>query len=154
MAPQDQNLVKIKVRFYSNVLEECTVETLWASTVDDNNGLYKIENIPFYASIASDDIVFAEYDETEKMLIYRETVEYSGNSIIQVVVMKQSILANDIRDIFKTLKCTSEKFTEGYFVIEIPADTDYKPVKQKLAKLQDQGIIDYAEPVLSENHQY
>ncbi len=154
MAQQDDNFVKILSRFYSNVLDEWTVETMWAETIDKEKGFYKIDNIPFYASIASDDIVFAEYDEDEKMLTYRETVEYSGNSLIQVVIMDKSDVTNDIRDIFNLMNCKSEKLKEGYFVIEILADKDYKPIKQKLTELQDKGIIDYAEPVLSDKHQY
>lgn len=115
---------------------------------------YEIDNIPFYASIASGDIVFAEYDDTEKMLTYKEIVEYSGNSLIQVVVMDKSFLTNDIRDIFNSMDCKSEKFKEGYLVIEILADKDYKPIKQKLTELQDKGIIAYAEPVISDKHLY
>ena len=154
MTTVDDKFVKILCRFHSNVLEEWAVETMWAEIVDADKGLYKIDNIPFYASIASDDIVFAEHDDTEKMLIYRKTVEYSGNSLIQVVIMDKTVVTNDIRDIFNSLDCKSGKFKEGYFVIEVLADKQYEPIKQKLSKLQDRGIIDYAEPVLSEQHQY
>ena len=154
MTQHDDKFVKILVRFYNNVLDEWTVETMWAETVDKVKGLYKIDNIPFYASIASDDVVFAEYDETEKMLTYRETVEYSGNSLVQVVIMDKSVLTNDIRDIFNAMGCKSEKFKEGYFVLEILAQKDYGLIKQKLNELQDNGIIDYAEPILSDNHRY
>jgi hypothetical protein len=154
MTQQDDNFVKILSRFYSNVLDEWTAETMWAEVVDKDKGLYKIYNIPFYASIASDDIVFAEYDEAEKMLTYKETVEFSGNSLIQVVIIDKSVVTNDIRDIFNSMDCQSEKFKEGYFVIEVLADKDYEPIKQKLIELQDKGIIDYAEPVLSDKHQY
>ncbi len=154
MATVDDKFVKILCRFYSNVLDEWTIETIWAEIVDADKGLYKIDNIPFYASIASDDIVFAEYEEEEKKLIYKETVEYSGNSLIQVIIMDESVLTNDIRDIFSSMNCKSEKFKEGYFVIEILADKDYKPIKQKLTELQKKGIIDYAEPVISDKHQY
>ena len=153
MTQQDNNFVKILSRFYSNVLDEWTVETMWAEVVDKDKGLYKIDSIPFYASIASDDIVFAEYDDTEKMLTYKETVEYSGNSLIQVVIMDKSVVTNDIRDIFNLMDCQSEKFKEGYFVIEILADKNYKLIKQKLTELKEKGIIDYAEPVLSDKHQ-
>ena len=154
MATVDDKFVKILCRFYSNVLDEWTIETIWAEIVDADKGLYKIDNIPFYASIASDDIVFAEYEEEERKLIYKETVEYSGNSLIQVIIMDESVLTNDIRDIFSSMNCKSEKFKEGYFVIEILADKDYKPIKQKLTELQKKGIIDYAEPVISDKHQY
>jgi hypothetical protein len=82
-----ETLVKILFRFFNEVLDEWTVETLWADIVDSEKGLYKLDNIPFYAPVASDDIVYAEYDETQKQLTYRETVEHSGNSTVQVVIM-------------------------------------------------------------------
>ena len=154
MTPQDDNFVKILFRFYSELLDEWTVETLWAIPIDKRKGLYKIDSIPFYASIAPGDIVFAEYDDTEKILTYKETIEYSGNSLIQVVVLNKSVVTNDIREIFNSMDCKSEKFKEAFFVLEVLADTDYQPVKQKLIELQDKGIIDYAEPVLSDKHQY
>lgn len=154
MNQQEDNFVRILFRFYSDALEDWTVETLWAQMLNKEEGLYKINNIPFYAPVASDDIVFAEYDDTENMLTYIKTVEYSGNSVIQVVIMDKSVVTNDVRDIFNSMGCKSEKLTEGYFVIEILADKDYKPIKQKLTELQVKGIIDYAEPVLSDGHQY
>ena len=64
---QQEDLVKILFRFYSNVLEQETVETMWATVVDKDKGFYRLDNIPFYGPIvASDDIVFAEYDEKEQ----------------------------------------------------------------------------------------
>lgn len=152
MTDQDDNFVKILFRFYSNVLEEDTVETMWAEIIDQEKGLYKIDSIPFYAFVASGDIVFAEYDKQEEMLTYRETIEYSGNSTIQVVVMDEEVETNNIRDIFKSLNCETEKFKERYFVINVPADQEYKLIKAELKKLQDKGIIDYAEPVVSNKH--
>lgn len=154
MTQQNENFVKILFKFFSDVLGEWTVEKIWAETIDSDKGLYRIDNIPFYASIASDDIVLAEYDETEKMLTYRETIEYSGNSIVQVVVMDKSVKANNIREIFNSMGCNSEKLNEGYFVLEIPAPNDYEQVKQKLTELENNGFIGYAEPVLSYKHQY
>src|SRR5258708_40347062 len=101
--------VKVLFRYYSNVLEEETVETMWTTIVDAEKGLYKIDNIPFYGPmVASDDIVFAEYDETELMITYRETTEYSGNSIIQVVLMSGQGEINDVRKIFEDMGCPSE----------------------------------------------
>jgi len=154
MASSDDKYRKILFRFYSNVLHEWTVETLWAEAIYIDKGLYKLDSIPFYASIASDDIVYAEYDEKEHMLTYRETIQCSGNSTVQVVVMDKNIPTNEIRDVFNSLGCLSEKFKEGYFVIEIPADKEYKVIKDKLATLQEEGIIDYAEPYLSDKHVY
>ena len=150
--PQDDH-IKILFRYYSNVLEQETVETMWATIVDKDNGLYKLNNIPFYGPlVAPGDIIFAEYDQAEQMLTYRRTVEYSGNSIIQVVLLDKSKDINDIRKIFEDLGCESEKVNDGYFSMEVPADKDYRPIKQRLTELEETAIIGYTEPCLSEKH--
>ena len=155
MTKANDNHTKILFRFYSDILEQQTVETMWATIVDTEKGIYKLDSIPFYAPlIASGDMVYAEYDDTEQMLTYRETVQYSGNSTIRVVIMDKSQNANDIRDIFKDFGCVSEKVNDIYFAMEILADKDYKPIKEKLKELEDQNIIGYSEPCLSNKHRY
>jgi hypothetical protein len=150
----DNQDVKILFRFFSNVLDEWTVETMWAETINVEKGLYKLSNIPFYASVSCDDIVFAEYDQDEERLTYRKTIEHSGNSTIQVVVVNKEISTNDLRGIFNDFGCESEKFNDGYFVIEIPAKVDYTPIRKKLIELEEENIIYYSEPNLSSNHFY
>lgn len=147
------NHVKILFRFYSNVLEEETVETIWATIIDKEKGLFKIDNIPFYApDIASDDIVFAEYDEDEEMITFRECVEYSGNSTIQVVLIDNSKQINAIRQIFIEMGCLTERFIDHYFSMEIPSNLSYTHIKSKLNELEQQEIIAYAEPCLADGH--
>jgi len=147
--------VKILFRFYSDVLEEYTVETMWGDIIDIDKGLYKIDNIPFYAPlIASDDIVFAEYDEDEQMLTYRKTVEPSGNSTVWVIIMNDNTNKEDIRAMFKDMGCESEGINDKYFAMEIPEKVDYKLIKQKLQELEQKGIIEYSEPCLSYIHDY
>jgi hypothetical protein len=144
---------KILFRFFSPVLDEWTVETLWAAVIDADKGLYKIDNIPFYAAVASDDIVLAEFDDDEQMLTYRETIEFSGNSIVQVVLMDDNKSIDDIRAAFAKMGCDSEKLNEGYFTMEIPFQLDYTAVRKRLNELEEDGIIGYAEPYLSQKHQ-
>lgn len=152
---QDGNAVKICFSFHSNILDEWTVETMWAETIDVGKGLYKLDNIPFYAPlVASDDIVFAEYDETEERLMYRHTVESSGNSTIHVVIMDKSVNKEPIREAFNQLGCISEGLNDGYFALEVPATIDYKSIRAKLQELEDRGIIGFAESCLSYRHQY
>ncbi len=126
---------------------------MWGIIVDESKGLFELDSIQFYApNIASGDIIHAEYFDDEEMLIFRDTVKYSGNSTVQVVIMDKATVTNDIRDMFNTLGCSSEKFLKGYFVIDIPFDVDYRPIKQKLDLLEQSDIIGYAEPCLSDLH--
>ena len=147
------NYVKILFRFYSDVLNKETVETMWATIVDKEKGFYKLDSIPFYMPlVASDDIVFAEFDKQEEMLTYRKTIEYSGNSTIQVVLMDKLKDINSIREVFEELGCISEKVNESYFSMEVPVLVDYKPIKQKLDDLENEEVIGYAEPCLAGGH--
>jgi len=144
---------KILFRFYSDVLEQWTVETLWANVVDEEKGLYRLDNIPFYAkSVACDDIVFAEYDADEQFLTFRKVATTSGNSTIQVVLMNPTIETNTIRDQFNALGCSSEKIKEGYFVLDVPVHLSYASVMILLDDLLEKGNIYYAEACLSDKH--
>lgn len=149
----NDNYVKILFRYYSSVLDQWTVETMWAEIVDSEKGLYKLDSIPFYGPlVASDDIVFADYDNDEGMLTYKHTVENSGNSIITVVIMDDSTDIGTIRDVFKELGCISERANNVLFAMEVLANTNYLPIKQKLTELENKGVIGYAEPCLSSIH--
>jgi hypothetical protein len=126
---------------------------MWAKIVDEQRGHYKLDSIPFYGPlVASDDIIFAEYDNDEERLTYRRTVENSGNSIITVAIMDKNSDINTIRDIFKELGCLSERVNDAYFSMEVLADNNYLPIKQKLIELEEKGTIGYSEPCLSNIH--
>jgi hypothetical protein len=151
----EEEYEKILFQFYSNVLDEETIETMWAIVVDKEKGLYKLDNTPFYApDVAANDVIYAEFDENQQSLAYRNLVEPSGNSTIQVVILDSNSVTNEVRQLFDDLGCTSEKLSEGYFVIDVPFDQDYNPVRNKLIELQEIGILGYAEPCLSEKHNY
>ncbi|WP_177764410.1 DUF4265 domain-containing protein [Flavobacterium sp. I3-2] len=104
-----RNLEKILTRYYSDVLEKETVETLWAEIIDKNKGLFKIDNIPFYGpKFSCGDIIYAEYDNYEERLTFRKVVEPSGNSTIQIIVMDENLDFQKLRNEFKNLGCESE----------------------------------------------
>ena len=149
----EQEYEKILFQFYNNVLDEVTIETIWAVIVDKEKGLYKLDSIPFYASdVAANDIIYAEFDEYQEQLTCRHTVEASGNSTVQVVILDSGTDTNEIREMFDSIGCSSEMYSEGYFVIDVPSNLNYSAVQNKLTELQNAGILDYAEPCLSKKH--
>jgi hypothetical protein len=103
--------------------------------------------------MASGDIVWAEFKTSDGMLIYRKTIQSSGNSTIHVIMVNDKYEADLIRKIFENHGCRSDK-VYNYFALEIPAAMDYLPVKHKLDKLKSDLILDYSESCLSEKHQY
>jgi len=153
MEDNSNNYTKILFRYYSDVLDEEVVETMWAEIIDKAKGIYKLDSIPFYGpSIATDDLFLAEYDEDENYIVYKETIEYSGNSIIQVVILKDDFDKEIIRERLKLIDCLSEGLNKKYFSIEITKNINYSVVKTLLNEFKNSDIIDYAEPCLSEKH--
>lgn len=144
---------KILFRFYSDVLDQELTETLWASVFNEEKELYKLDNIPFYIPlVASGDIIFAKFDVSEKMLAYQETIEYSGNSVIQIIIMNSIEKINEIRQLFISYGCCSEKFDKNYFSMEVPKAVNYVFIKKQLDELELNGVISYAESCLSNKH--
>lgn len=151
----EEKKVRILFRFYSEILEQDMEETIWADTANENLGQYKLDSIPFYVPyIATDDLVHAEYDDEEEMLVYQETEEASGNSTIWVVMTKGDADIDEIREAFYQLDCLSDAISNHFFTMEVKAETNYLIVKNKLNELKAEGLIDYTEGCLSVNHQY
>ncbi len=145
---------KILFKYHSSVLDELTVETMWSEIIDQENGIYKLDNIPFYGPmIATDDEFYAEFDDSEQMLTYRKTTKFSGNSIVLVIIIQKGFDKEIIRNKFKELNCTSEGLNDSYFSMEILKDTNYSEIKKVLTEYENDGILEYAEPCLSEKHQ-
>jgi len=153
MTNLEETHVKVMFKFHSSVLDEDISETMLSEKIDVENGIYRLDNIPFYgAPIATGDEFFAELDAEEQMLVYRKTTKYSGNSIILVLIARKGYDKEIIRDEFNALNCTSEGVTDSYFAMEILAETNYSVIKQKLQEFEKARLIDYAEPYLSEKH--
>lgn len=144
---------KILFRYYSDLLEDTIVETMWAEIIDLEKGIFKLDNIPFFGPlIATDDIFFAEYDEKEERLTYRETIETSGNSIVQVVIIEKGFDKEIIREKLKEINCESEGMNETLFAVEVTKEVDYSFVRSILEEYRELSVIDYGEPSLSDKH--
>jgi hypothetical protein len=144
---------KILFRYHSDVLDEEVVETMWSEIIDLEKGIYKLDSIPFYGPlIATDDVFYAKCDENEEMVTYKETISISGNSIIQVVILKDNYDKEIIREKLRLMDCLSEGFNEKYFVVEIKKDVNFSLVKHFLNEYFELGILDFAEPCLSKKH--
>ncbi|MWB96875.1 DUF4265 domain-containing protein [Flavobacterium sp. GA093] len=144
---------KIVFKYYSTYLEEIITETMWAEIMDLEKGYFKLDNIPFFGPlIATDDIFRAEYDEKEKFFIHKETIENSGNSIVQVLILEEGFDAEIIREKLKSINCISEALNDTFFAVEIIKNVDYSIVKNLLNEYESLSVIEFAEPCLSDKH--
>ncbi|SHH42403.1 DUF4265 domain-containing protein [Flavobacterium johnsoniae] len=144
---------KILFKYYSDYLEETVSETMWAEIVNLEKGLFKLDNIPFFGPlIATDDLFYAEFDEDEKRLVYKETIENSGNSIVQVIILEKGFDKEIIREKLKVINCLSEGLNDSFISVEVVRDVDYSIVRSILNEYEANDTIQYAEPCLSDKH--
>jgi hypothetical protein len=64
--------------------------------------------------------------------------------------MDPSMETNSIRDQFNAFGCSSEKFREGYFVLDVPAHLFDDPIMELPDDLYEKNTIDYAEACISD----
>jgi hypothetical protein len=150
---EEETHIKVLFRYDSKVLGEEVVETMWAIPIDQAKGLYQLDSIPFYGPpIAPGDTFLAEFDEVEQQLTFREVEEFSGSSVIQVVLMQEPYGTIALRKDLSALGGISEGLNDRFFALEVPPKVDYAPIRELLDSLKQQGCIDFAEPVLSDQH--
>ena len=144
---------KILFSFFSPILKKEMVETLWAKKLNEEEGLFKIDSIPFYLhGLATDDIVYAEFDEQESMLRYGRTVRPSGNSIVWVTITDKKCSIQYLRSQLSKCGCSSEALGDKYFSIEVVASAKYSAIRDYLMQLKSVGLIDFKEACISSKH--
>jgi hypothetical protein len=63
--------------------------------ISEEQGMYQISNSPYKSDIcALGDIIYAEFDEGEDHLIYKHTIEHSGNSTVQIELIGKEVDAS------------------------------------------------------------
>ena len=126
---------------------------MWAEIVDLEKGLFKLDNIPFFgALIATDDLFYAELDEKEERLVYQKTIESSGNSIVQILILEKDFDKEIIIEKLKAINCLSESLNDTFLAVEIARETDYSIVRSVLNEYETLSVFEFAEPCLSEKH--
>lgn len=134
---------KILFKYYSDYLEETVSETMWAEIVDLEKGLFKLDNIPFFgALIATDDLFYAELDEKEERLVYQKTIESSGNSIVQILILEKDFDKEIIIEKLKAINCLSESLNDTFLAVEIARETDYSIVRSVLNEYEEEDHQD------------
>jgi hypothetical protein len=117
-------------------------ETLWAFEVSPN--LYSIDNIPFFArNISWGDIV--SITQKGKELHYQKTVQYSGHSVVRVIVYNHS----EREKLHKTLQkmgCdTEQSHLPSLITVDIPPSIDINLIREYLNKGEAEDKWEYEE---------
>ncbi|EHQ43600.1 DUF4265 domain-containing protein [Myroides odoratus] len=144
---------QIAIQYHSEVLEKETEEILWGIVIDADKNLFQVDNIPFYGpELSCEDIIYATFNEQEKRYKLEHIETPSGNSTIQVMVLKEKYNREDLYNEILYAQTEIELVDDYYFVINVPVKTDYKNVYAILAALEEEQVISFAEPNLSPKH--
>ncbi len=131
---------------YKDLEGNIAEEIVWAKAL--GNGLYQIDNIPFYApNVSYNDIVTVENDEG---LLYFDGLERSsGHSTIQVVFFDESKVKNVLEELV-LLGCKWEGM-EGkpYYAIDVSPDIHYADVRNILNQAFEAKFLDYKESCIT-----
>lgn len=147
-------LKAIAVTYHSAILGEEVTETLWAVPVENQEDIYQVNNIPYYgAEFSADDFVYAVWNEDQQVLEFTGVAEHSGNSTLQVLIVKpQEAKVDEVTAGIRELGGETETLNEQFFVVNVLHDTNYFPIYNYLLDMEKRKWIEFAEPVISQKH--
>ena len=85
-------------------------------------------------------------------MVYQKTIESSGNSIVQILILEKDFDKEIIIEKLKAINCLSESLNDTFLAVEIARETDYSIVRSVLNEYETLSVFEFAEPCLSEKH--
>lgn len=124
-----------------------STESMWAQPTDTVDE-YVIDNIPFFATLATlGDRINTTTDE-DGLLWYESTVERSDNSLVRVVLFLADRL-DEVRTALRERGCEVETLASyKLLAVNIPKDVRLVNVQEYLSVIADQDVLDYEESIL------
>ena len=155
---EQENFREILFQYESNITNEEITEALWAEIVNAEENQYMLYSIPLHGfMIAPGDIFVAVEEEVEgeTFLVFDHVTNYSGKSVIQVIIPEEEHTA-EVEEKLNDLAsegCHLDKINENIILMAVPFEVDFNAVKSLLDGLAATEVLDYAEPIISDKHQ-
>lgn len=134
--------VKIKFEIEDYGSEGSLIESVWATSEAD--GVYKLENSPFYAyGYSFDDLVNVE--EREGELFVTGINKHNGHSNYRIF-LKEGVTKEDFNKSWvdiEDLNCTYEQAKDRLFAIDVEPGTDLDKLEKLLKLGEESGIWEY-----------
>lgn len=123
-----------------------TSESLWAKPTTE--GLFELDNIPFYAQgVSWKDVVAAE-PAGEGMFRFKRVVEPSGHSTIRVVAFKHDEMQPLQKELERLGASWEGSDQPSLIAIDIPPEVDIRRVWDFLQGGMDEGRWDYEDAAI------
>jgi hypothetical protein len=121
------------------------VESVWAERIFE--GLYRIENIPFFTRDATlGDVV---QTRTEDGVQWFSSMQVSSTNTLVRVILSDGRDPNETRQVLLELGCDSElSHLQCLFAVNVPAHVPIDSVRAVLDLAAAEGWLEYEEPIL------
>lgn len=155
---EQENFREVVFQYQSNITNEEVNEVLWAEVINADDNVFMLYSIPLHGfMIAPGDIFVAVEEEIdgETIFVFDHVSNYSGNSVLQIIIPDEENTAeveNQINILAKK-NCHIEKINENIILMAVPFEVDFQEVKSLVETLTASELIDYAEPIISDKHQ-
>jgi hypothetical protein len=145
--------IQIRLRRDSDGWPPFETEEIDAEEIGDHT--YRICAPPAFARrLAVGDVVTTRCFGHSPTHWVESIVESSGNSTLRIIV-RRGTSETDVLDMLGKLGLQPlPTALEGMFVIDVPADRTYAPVRARLLASQAAGEIDFEEGAVSGKHDY
>lgn len=140
-------LAKVLIRVEPADWHSVGTETLWATPTGPNT--YRLENSPFYAKGFSYlDVVLAEFDEGEGIIVAQRVVEASGRSTYALWVIASFDSNGEFAKYWQPIEelgCTFEGARNRLLSVDVPTTTDVTEAYRLMQLGEDAGVWHFQE---------
>ncbi|UYW01646.1 DUF4265 domain-containing protein [Flavobacterium agricola] len=155
---EQENFREVIFQYQSNITNEEVNEALWAEVINAEDGVFMLYSIPLHGFLIAPGDIFVAVEEEiegETHFVFDHVTNYSGNSVIQVIIPYEDN-STEVEQTLNTLtekNCHIEKISDNIILLAVPFEVNYQEVKQVIEALAISEMIDYAEPIISDKHQ-
>ncbi|WP_068599302.1 DUF4265 domain-containing protein [Vaginella massiliensis] len=115
-------------------------ESLWAKELQ--NGLFEIDNIPFYTKeVSLGDLVSTV--RKDDVLYFKKVEKNSANNTLRVIFLRSDEFVVTVSQYLTQLGCEIEKFSEKFMALSVDNLDVLASVLEYLELMSEQGILDY-----------
>ncbi|MBL0319089.1 MAG: DUF4265 domain-containing protein [Alphaproteobacteria bacterium] len=139
-------------RIWATLVDEVTADDKYNTNAMTKKAIYRVDNIPFFIPLlAYKDLIEAE--EKEGSLFFVKLVKRSQHSTVRIIFLETTII-EDVLSKLRALGCELEmaEMYKHLTTVDIPIDVSFLAVRTYLAELENNGLIDFQESLISEHH--
>lgn len=129
------------------------VERLWGEKTAVDFEM-RLLNVPFFArGVAYGDLVRVRPDQERHELVFERLNGESGHSTLRITLLDDRA-RREVQDRLRAAGCSWETAAQfgSLLAVDVPADGDYRALRDWLTARMEQGMIEFQESAISARH--